>query len=184
MSRIRARDTKPEIAIRRGLHALGLRYRLHDRKLPGTPDLVFSGRQAVVFVHGCFWHGHDCPLGVRPRSNAAFWDTKIARNQERDRGAVEELAKRGWRIAVVWECALRGTQAMSEDTRTQIGAHCSTISKVFALGAKATDGAKDEAAHNAMGLLEIMLCDLNRAADALESIAYTSSARLEREIQR
>src|SRR5690242_5086167 len=80
MSRIRATDTKPELVVRRGLHALGLRFRLHDRKLPGTPDLVFAAARSVIFIHGCFWHGHDCALGVRPRSNAAFWGAKIGRN--------------------------------------------------------------------------------------------------------
>jgi DNA mismatch endonuclease (patch repair protein) len=80
MSRIRAKDTKPEMMIRRGLHARGLRYRLHVRQLPGRPDLVFPSRRAVVFVHGCFWHGHDCPLFKRPASRQEFWDAKIARN--------------------------------------------------------------------------------------------------------
>ncbi|WP_352852578.1 very short patch repair endonuclease [Mesorhizobium sp. M0895] len=108
MSRIRARDTGPEMVIRRGLHALGLRYRLHDRRLPGTPDLVFPGARAIVFVNGCFWHGHECSLGVTPRSNAAFWSEKIARTQARDREAFHKLESEGWRLAVVWECALRG----------------------------------------------------------------------------
>ncbi len=108
MSRIRGRDTKPEMLIRRGLHARGLRFRLHDRKLAGTPDLVFSRRRAVIFVHGCFWHGHDCSLGVRPRSNAGFWNEKIDRNRERDAAATSRLQREGWRVATVWECALRG----------------------------------------------------------------------------
>lgn len=108
MSRIRAANTKPELIVRRGLHAQGLRFRLHDRKLPGTPDLVFSSARAVVLIHGCFWHGHECALGVRPRSNAGFWDAKIGRNQERDRLAKDALVASGWRVATVWECALRG----------------------------------------------------------------------------
>lgn len=108
MSRIRGADTEPELIIRRGLHALGLRFRLHDRKLPGTPDLVFASARAIVLVHGCFWHGHDCVLGVRPRTNAAFWDTKVRRNQRRDQEVNEALVSAGWRIATVWECALRG----------------------------------------------------------------------------
>ena len=87
---------------------MGLRYRIHDRSLPGTPDLVFRSARTVVFVHGCFWHGHDCRLGVAPRSNAAFWSDKISRNQLRDRNALLELGQAGWRRAVVWECALRG----------------------------------------------------------------------------
>lgn len=108
MSSIRGRDTEPEMIIRRGLHARGVRYRLHNRKLPGTPDLVFASYRAVVFVHGCFWHGHDCALGVRPRSNAAFWQAKIERNQRRDRQTTDMLISSGWRVAIVWECALRG----------------------------------------------------------------------------
>lgn len=116
MSRIRSRDTAPEMLIRRGLHAKGLRFRLHDRSLPGTPDLVFRSRRAVVFVHGCFWHGHDCPLGVRPRSNAGFWSEKIERNRLRDAEAVARLSSLGWRVASVWECALRGRTRRSIDT--------------------------------------------------------------------
>jgi DNA mismatch endonuclease (patch repair protein) len=108
MTRIRAADTRPEMLIRRGLHHRALRFRLHDRRLPGTPDLVFRSARTVVFVHGCFWHGHDCPLGVRPRSNATFWAEKMAANQARDRSAAETLQAQGWRVATVWECALRG----------------------------------------------------------------------------
>ncbi len=108
MSRIRSRDTRPEMLIRRGLHALGLRYRLHVRRLPGTPDLVFPRARAVIFVHGCFWHGHDCALGIKPKTNTEFWSAKITRNQTRDRLAIKELEGKGWRIAVVWECALKG----------------------------------------------------------------------------
>lgn len=108
MSRIRAADTKPEMIIRRGLHARGLRFRLHDRRLPGTPDLVFKSAMTLVFVHGCFWHGHDCSLGVRPKTNQEFWDAKIARNQERDQLATRALAECGWRVVTIWECALRG----------------------------------------------------------------------------
>lgn len=108
MSRIRGRDTAPEMLIRRGLHAQGLRFRLHDRRLPGTPDLVFGPRRAVIFVHGCFWHGHDCALGVSPRSNPGFWAEKIKRNRVRDDQAASRLSEQGWRVATVWECALRG----------------------------------------------------------------------------
>lgn len=116
MSRIRSRDTAPEMIIRRGLHARGLRFRLHDRRLPGTPDLVFGAKRAAVFVHGCFWHGHDCPLGVRPRTNAGFWSEKIERNRSRDAEAVTHLFTLGWRVATVWECALRGRTRRPIDT--------------------------------------------------------------------
>lgn len=108
MSRIRSRDTRPELQLRRALHAQGLRYRLHDRTLPGTPDLVFSSRRAVIFVHGCFWHGHDCPLGVTPGTRTAFWEDKIGRNRARDRASESALQNAGWRVLTVWECALRG----------------------------------------------------------------------------
>lgn len=108
MSRIRASDTRPEMVIRRGLHALGLRYRLHDRRLPGTPDLVFRKSRTVIFVHGCFWHGHDCPLGVKPGSNTSFWEKKIGGNQRRNHAVETDLIAAGWRVATVWECALRG----------------------------------------------------------------------------
>ncbi len=108
MSRIRGANTKPELMVRRGLHSQGLRFRLHDHKLPGSPDLVFASARAIVLIHGCFWHGHDCALGVQPRSNAAFWDAKIGRNQQRDRLVNDQLSSLGWRVATVWECALRG----------------------------------------------------------------------------
>lgn len=109
MSRIRAQDTKPELLLRRALHDAGLRYRLHDRRLPGTPDIVLSGRRAVIFVHGCFWHGHDCPKGVTPGTNTAFWAAKIAGSRDRDARSVLALAAADWRVMTVWECALRGT---------------------------------------------------------------------------
>lgn len=108
MSRIRSRDTKPELQLRRALHAAGFRYRLHDRSLPGTPDLVLPAKRAVVFVHGCFWHGHDCALGVTPGTRTDFWEEKIGRNQARDEIAHAALLAAGWRVLTVWECALIG----------------------------------------------------------------------------
>lgn len=108
MSRIRARDTQPEMLIRRGLHGRGLRYRLHDGTLPGRPDIVLPGRRAVVQVNGCFWHGHDCPKGVTPGTNTAFWRLKIERNRTRDRVTTAALLDAGWRVLTIWECALRG----------------------------------------------------------------------------
>lgn len=110
MSRIRGRDTKPEMLIRHGLHALGLRYRLHDRRLPGCPDLVFARHRAVVFVHGCFWHAHGCALSKLPATRREFWREKLRNNSARDRRAVEALRAAGWRVLVVWECAIRGQQ--------------------------------------------------------------------------
>ncbi len=108
MSRIRGKDTKPEMILRRGLHARGLRYRLHGADLPGKPDMVFPRHLAVAFVHGCFWHGHGCSLFRWPKTRVTFWRTKINRNIERDRDALVALKAGGWRTLVVWECALRG----------------------------------------------------------------------------
>ena len=108
MSRIRGKDTKPEMLIRRGLHGRGLRYRLHGTGIPGKPDMVFPKYRTVVFVHGCFWHGHGCSLFKWPKTRAAFWQTKINRNMERDQEALAALRADGWRALVVWECALKG----------------------------------------------------------------------------
>ena len=108
MSRVRGRDTRPEMLVRRGLHGRGLRYRLHDRKLPGRPDLVFPARRAVIFVHGCFWHGHDCPLFKLPATRTAFWTEKIEGNRRRDQRDLGALGASGWRTLLIWECALRG----------------------------------------------------------------------------
>lgn len=107
MRAVKGADTRPEIALRRALFALGLRYRLHGA-LPGKPDLVFAARKSVIFVHGCFWHGHDCPRGVRtPKTNAAYWRQKIVRNRARDKEALAALRGIGWRALVLWECELK-----------------------------------------------------------------------------
>lgn len=112
MARIGNKDTRPELTLRRALHARGLRYRLHDRKLPGTPDLTFRRFGAVCFVHGCFWHRHaGCTYTTNPATRPDFWQEKFNANVERDRRAQEELLRAGWRIAIVWECALRNNQA-------------------------------------------------------------------------
>lgn len=108
MAGIRGKDTKPEIMLRRGLHAAGFRYRLHDRTLPGRPDMVFPRHRAVLFAHGCFWHGHDCHLFRWPSSRQEFWTAKITRNREVDARSESALAAAGWRLGVVWECALKG----------------------------------------------------------------------------
>lgn len=108
MSGIRSKDTKPELIIRRGLHRRGFRFRLHDRRLPGRPDLVLPKYRAIVFIHGCFWHGHDCPLFRLPSARTDFWRNKIDRNRENDERACHLLEKAGWRLGTVWECALKG----------------------------------------------------------------------------
>lgn len=108
MAGIRGADTKPELILRRGLHALGFRFRLHDRNLPGKPDIVFPRYKAVLFANGCFWHGHDCHLFKWPSTRAEFWRTKINRNREVDQRTSAALAAAGWRQGIVWECALKG----------------------------------------------------------------------------
>ena len=108
MSGIRGKDTRPELVLRRGLHALGFRFRLHQNGLPGKPDIVFPRRRAVLFAHGCFWHGHDCHLFRWPSTREEFWREKITRNRVVDDRNEAALVKAGWRIGVVWECALKG----------------------------------------------------------------------------
>lgn len=115
MSRVRGQDTKPEMLIRRGLHARGLRFRVHRCDLPGRPDIVLSSRKAAIFVHGCFWHGHDCSLFRMPSTHPEFWGKKIAANKQRDAAAIEALDALGWRVGVVWECAMRGSGRLSPE---------------------------------------------------------------------
>lgn len=115
MSRIRGCDTKPEMFLRRGLHARGLRFRLHRRDLPGRPDLVFPLHRAIIFVHGCFWHDHGCALCKAPATRPDFWMSKISRNAERDQQVLSDLVKTGWRVLVVWECAIRGPGRLPAD---------------------------------------------------------------------
>lgn len=108
MAGIRGTNTKPELLLRKGLHARGLRFRLHDRSLPGTPDIVLPRWRAVIQAHGCFWHGHDCHLFKWPKTRDEFWRAKIGRNREVDARAEAALIEAGWRVAVVWECVLKG----------------------------------------------------------------------------
>ena len=108
MARVGRADTGPELAVRRLLHGLGYRFRLHRRDLPGTPDLVLPRYGAVVFVHGCFWHGHECRRGRPPASNQDYWVPKLARNVERDSEVRRALEGMGWRVLTVWECEIGG----------------------------------------------------------------------------
>ncbi len=118
MSRIRGRHTGPELAVRKTLHALGLRFRLHSSKLPGKPDIVLRKHRSIVLVHGCFWHQHpDCPRAFRPASNTDFWEAKLARNQLRDRTVANVLSLAGWRVLVVWECETKDSTALSARLR-------------------------------------------------------------------
>jgi DNA mismatch endonuclease, patch repair protein len=115
MAKIHSKNTKPELRLRRQLHAAGYRYRLHDRRLPGRPDLVFASRRKVVFVHGCFWHGHSCSIGSRlPKSNTQFWADKRHRNQERDKEQQAKLQAMGWKSLVVWECEINADPRIVE----------------------------------------------------------------------
>lgn len=111
MSRIRSRNTKPEMIVRSMVHKMGYRYRLHNKKLPGKPDLTFAKRRKIIFVHGCFFHMHNCRYGeVVPSTNAKFWRTKRRGNVERDRKNVEALETNGWQVLVIWECMTKPTQ--------------------------------------------------------------------------
>ena len=108
MRSVRAKNTGPELIVRSALHALGLRFRLHRSDLPGRPDLVMPKWRTVIFVNGCFWHRHSgCNKAKLPKTNAAFWKSKLARNVERDRNAIAQLRQAGWRVIVIWECNLR-----------------------------------------------------------------------------
>ncbi|MGH2361831.1 MAG: very short patch repair endonuclease [bacterium] len=108
MAGIRGKNTRPEVSVRLAVFERGLRYRIHDAKLPGKPDLVFAKHRAAVFIHGCFWHGHQCVLFKWPKTNAVFWRKKILGNRRTDRRARAALDRLGWRSLVVWECALKG----------------------------------------------------------------------------
>jgi len=108
MARVKGKDTKPELAVRATLRTAGIGYRLGGEGLPGRPDIVMKGRRIAVFVHGCFWHGHDCPRGARkPGTNADYWTSKIARNRARDAASAAALAANGWRVITIWECAMK-----------------------------------------------------------------------------
>ena len=132
MSRIRSGNTKPEMLVRRALHKNGFRYRLHDSRIPGKPDLVFPKYHAVLFVNGCFWHGHDCPLFRMPETRNEFWKDKIRKNQERDTVVRKKIKGIGWRMGIVWECALKGKKQIgTEETMKRIIAWLGSDTKEF-----------------------------------------------------
>lgn len=114
MSRVKGRNTTPERAVRSIIHRNGFRFRLHRLDLPGKPDIVFGPRRKIVFVHGCFWHGHDCGKGRLPKSNAAFWKAKVAANRKRDAKHIRDLKSAGWRILVIWQCQLKNPLALEK----------------------------------------------------------------------
>jgi DNA mismatch endonuclease (patch repair protein) len=118
MRQVRGRDTSPELAVRRLIWRLGGRYRLHRRDLPGKPDIVLARRRLAVFVHGCFWHGHDCPRGARiPKANRDYWVEKIGRNRTRDAATHTALEAAGWRVETVWECELKDAAVLQARIR-------------------------------------------------------------------
>lgn len=118
MARVKGKDTGPELKVRRLAHALGYRFRLHRKDLPGTPDLAFPARSKAIFVHGCFWHGHDCARGARkPKTRADYWAAKIARNRRRDEEAQAALAEMGWESLTLWECELKDVDALARRLR-------------------------------------------------------------------
>jgi len=115
MRAVKSRDTVPEMIVRRMVHTMGKRYRLHRADLPGKPDLTFPRLKKIIFVHGCFWHGHDCKRGARlPKENADYWANKINRNKERDANAQAALTLMGWDVLVIWECQLKNQEALSD----------------------------------------------------------------------
>jgi DNA mismatch endonuclease (patch repair protein) len=112
MSRIRSTDTKPEMIVRRLVHGMGYRYRLHAKDLPGHPDLVFRRRKKIILVNGCFWHQHGCRQYRQPLTKSSFWEPKLARNKARDHQVQRELTQLGWRVLVIWECQLKKEEAL------------------------------------------------------------------------
>ena len=140
MGHVRSRDTKPEMTVRQIVHAMGYRYRLHAKDLPGKPDLVFRSRGKIVFIHGCFWHRHEgCRYTTTPRTNEEFWQRKFLGNVDRDRRHVETLRALGWRVAIVWECALKHS---IEDTARLVDEwlHGNEEALVIAQSASASNG--------------------------------------------
>ncbi|MGH6958365.1 MAG: very short patch repair endonuclease [Caulobacteraceae bacterium] len=122
MARVKAKDTGPELRVRRLIWRLGGHYRLHRADLPGRPDIVLPGRRLAVFVNGCFWHGHDCARGARvPKANRDYWTAKVARNRARDAASQAALAARGWRVETVWECELKDEAALTARARAWLG---------------------------------------------------------------
>ena len=123
MRQVKGRNTTPEMTVRRALTRLGARYRLHRKDLPGSPDVVLPGRRLALFVHGCFWHGHDCARGARvPKQNRDYWLAKVARNRARDASTRAELEALGWRVETIWECELKDAAALEGRLRAALDA--------------------------------------------------------------
>ena len=145
MGRIRGRNTGPEMTVRRLLHALGYRYRLHGRELPGKPDIVFRNRKVAVFVHGCFWHRHDCGLAYVPKTRPDFWRRKFEGNVARDQRTTRELEATGWRVVVVWECQLSDLTALGRTLARAIGPPGGPIRRSGAVASARPSGPKTHA---------------------------------------
>nr|WP_246740472.1 very short patch repair endonuclease [Bradyrhizobium sp. LCT2] len=120
MAQVRSKNTKPEIAVRKAAHALGLRFRLHRKSLPGTPDLTFASKRIALFVHGCFWHRHDCDKATSPASNVEYWTAKFDRNVRRDARNATDLRKAGWRCVRIWECETKDAKKLAGILRRKI----------------------------------------------------------------
>ena len=130
MRSVKSRDTGPELAVRKLAHALGYRFRLHRRDLPGAPDLVFPGRRAIVFVHGCFWHQHSCRRGSRqPKTRREYWIPKLRNNRERDLRHQDRLRDMGWRVLVVWECEIRSREDLAQALCRFLGASSRSLTE-------------------------------------------------------
>lgn len=114
MSKIRSKNTSPELAVRKLVFSLGYRYRLHGKNLPGKPDLVFPGRKKVIFVHGCFWHYHDCKKGKPPKSRLEYWLPKLQNNRERDAANISALTDLGWEVLIIWQCEVKDLEKLKE----------------------------------------------------------------------
>ena len=124
MSRVRSKDTKPELIVRSMVHQMGFRYRLHSRELPGSPDLVFARHLKIIFVHGCFWHRHSCRAGRnRPASGEFYWDAKLENNRRRDRRNSIQLHRDGWKILTVWECQIRDRDTLAQRVKSFLEAN-------------------------------------------------------------
>lgn len=122
MARVKSMNTTPEMIVRRIVHRMGYRYRLHSHQLPGNPDMVFVKRRKIIFVHGCFWHGHECKSGIKqPKTNSEYWLRKLQRNKSRDTETYEKLKELDWEILVVWECELKNREQLIENLHRYLG---------------------------------------------------------------
>jgi DNA mismatch endonuclease (patch repair protein) len=117
MQRVRGKNTKPEMIVRKMIWAMGYRYRLHDNRLPGSPDIVFKKRKKAIFVHGCFWHAHGCKKGLPPKSNLDFWRPKLEATKSRDRNNQKELKDKNWEVLVIWQCDLKNPEEVTSRIR-------------------------------------------------------------------